>query len=112
MPSLRQLEAKLIRRKVENGHVYDCFVEQIAEADGLFFLCPKCFGQNGGSVGTHAVICWFIGKVPDDAVPKPGRWNPSGKGIDDLTFVDHGAASVLLLGGCGWHGFVKNGLAD
>lgn len=85
-------------------------VESLAEADGVMFLCPKCFADNKGEVGTHSVICWFVGKVPDDVCPKPGRWNPSGTGLHDLTFVGHGAVSVLLTGGgCAWHGFVKNG---
>lgn len=86
-------------------------VETLAEADGVWFLCPKCFAANGGKRGTHMVLCWFVGKVPDDAQPKPGRWNPAGSSLDDLTFVGPGAASVLLLSdaGCQWHGFVKNG---
>jgi hypothetical protein len=87
------------------------YVDTLAEAHGVMFLCPKCYATNGGEVGTHHVLCWFVGKVPDDADPKPGRWNPSGTGIDDLTFVGPGAASVLLTSeeGCQWHGFVNNG---
>ncbi len=85
-------------------------VEALAHADGIEFLCPKCFAANGGPVGTHAVICWFEGKVPDDAEPKPGRWNPTGSGFNDLSFVPGKKShSVLLLGGCAWHGFVTNG---
>lgn len=83
-----------------------------AEADGVMFLCPKCYAANGGKVGTHSVICWFAGRVMDDLDPKPGRWNPQGTGLDDLTFVPPGAVSVQLLGGCGWHGFVRNGSAE
>ncbi len=86
--------------------------DEMAGADGIIFLCPKCFERNKGSVGTHSVICWFVGRVPDDADPKPGRWNPSGTGLDDLTFVGPGAASVLLTSGCAWHGFIKDGKAD
>jgi len=112
MPTLLELEAKFIRREVKLDATYFVFVPTITEADGLFFLCPKCFGINGGNVGTHAVICWFVGKVPDDADPKPGRWNPSGTGLQDLTFIGPGAASVLLTSGCGWHGFVMNGIAE
>jgi hypothetical protein len=87
-------------------------VEEMRGAHGVWFLCPKCFAENGGPEGTHAVICWFRGLVPDDLDPKPGRWNPSGTGLDDLTFVPPGAVSVQLLSGCGWHGFVKNGQAE
>ena len=85
-------------------------VQTLSEAQGIIFLCPKCFEVHGGPEGTHSVICWFAGRgVPDDMDPKPGRWNPAGTGYDDLTFVEPGSVSVLLLGGCGWHGFVKNG---
>lgn len=31
--------------------------------------------------------------------------------LSDLTFIGPGAASVLVTG-CGWHGFVKNGEAQ
>lgn len=85
------------------------YVDSLQEADGVWFLCPKCFSANGGEVGTHMVGCWFVGKVPDWVEPNPGRWNPSGTGLADLTFVPPGAISVLLTSGCGWHGFVKDG---
>jgi hypothetical protein len=89
-------------------------VDTLAEADGVWFLCPKCFAQNSGPVGTHVVICWFVGKVPDDVDPKPGRWTPTGTGLSDLTFVPSAGRShsVLLTGGCKWHGFVSNGDAS
>lgn len=91
-------------------HTFHVHVDLLAEAHGLQFLCPKCFVTNGGDVGTHSVICWFEGKVPDDVAPKPGRWNPVGTGIDDISFVPgQKSNSVLLLGGCDWHGFVTNG---
>lgn len=85
-------------------------VDALAAADGIWFLCPKCFAANGGPVGTHGVVCWFEGKVPDDEAPGPGRWNPAGSGYDDLSFVPGKKSnSVLLTGGCAWHGFVTNG---
>jgi hypothetical protein len=85
-------------------------VGTLAEADGVSFLCPKCFASNGGPVGTHTVVCWFEDKVPDDAHPGPGRWNPVGTSLDDLTFVPgKKSQSVLLTSGCAWHGFVTNG---
>jgi hypothetical protein len=87
-------------------------VSTLAESDGIMFLCPKCFAENGGAVGTHAVLCWFEGKVPDYASPKPGRWNPTGTGFADLSFVPGAKShSVLLLSGCAWHGFITNGEA-
>jgi hypothetical protein len=107
-------------------------VDGIAEADGVMFLCPKCFVHNGGEVGTHRVLCWRP-RVPQTRDPKPGRWELVGTGFDDLSLVA-GSSSVLLKSFCarpgcpnwhgwpegggppcadprcaGWHGFVKNG---
>jgi hypothetical protein len=85
-------------------------VDDIHQAHGIRFLCPKCYGANGGAAGTHSVICWFEGRVPDHAQPGPGRWNPTGTGFEDLSFVPGKKShSVLLIGGCAWHGFLKNG---
>lgn len=107
---LRDLEAVFRRREVRDDGVFHVPVETLAEADGIMFLCPQCFAANGGRVGTHMVICWFEDRVPDDAVPGPGRWKPQGTGLDDLTFVvGKRSNSVALIGGCGWHGFVTNG---
>lgn len=86
--------------------------DRLDGAHGVMFLCPLCYAKNGGPTGTHSVICWFEGRVPDSASPKPGRWHPAGTGLADLTFVPPGAVSVQLLGGCGWHGFVRNGDAS
>lgn len=112
MPTLRELEANLVKLTSPNGSMR--YVETLAEADGLMFLCPKCFAENKGSVGTHSVLCWFVGRVPDTLDPKPGRWTPQGTGLDDLTFVPGApprAVSVKLTSGCMWHGFVKQGAA-
>ena len=87
--------------------------DDFAEAQGVSFLCPKCFVENGGSVGTHQVWCWFRGRgVPDDYNPKPGRWTPQGTGYDDLTFVPGDPpmpVSVQITSGCMWHGHVNHG---
>lgn len=93
---------------------YNVVVEALVDADGVMFLCPKCFSDNAGPVGTHRVICWFVGRVSDDVKPGPGRWTPSGTGLADLTFVPSPGRtqSVLLTGGCGWHGFVVDGAAS
>jgi hypothetical protein len=79
----------------------------IETAQGIRFLCPVCF-QKHGEAGTHSVLCWFKGRgVPDGLSPGPGRWTPSGTGFADLTL----APSVNLSGpGCGWHGFLTNGM--
>ena len=102
-------EADLDERTGSVEHIVD--VDRLEEADGVWFLCPKCYAANGGRIGTHAVLCWFVGRVPDDVDPKPGRWTPIGTGLRDLTFVPSAGRtqSVLLTGGCGWHGFVVDG---
>lgn len=88
---------------------YWTFVDTITEAQGIEFLCPKCFGSGG----QHAVVCWSRSRgVPDDASPGPGRWTMEGTGYHDLTLNGDppgNARSVLLMGGCAWHGFVTNG---
>lgn len=85
-------------------------VDTIAEADGISFLCPKCVDDQGRG---HSVICWFEGKVPDDATPGPGRWNPSGTGYSDLSFVPGAKSnSVQLNGGCNAHFLVANGMVE
>jgi hypothetical protein len=77
----------------------------IAQAQGVLFLCPACFVKNGGPVGTESVLCWFRDRgVPDDALPGPGPWTASGTGFDDLTL----SPSVNVTNGH-WHGFVTNG---
>lgn len=86
-------------------HTYLINVDTVAEADGVIFLCPKCFTANGGSVGTHSVICWRP-HVPQTEDPKPGRWEFQGTGLADLTLVA-GSSSVLLQGGCNAHFFVR-----
>ncbi len=88
----------------------DKYTDDIAQADGIMFLCPKCFVENGGNVGTHSMICWFNGRsIPAEKKPGPGRWNPSGTGYEDLSFVEPGATSVLCKGGCEAHFFIRNG---
>ena len=107
---LADLDAKFLKRVDERTHRY---VATLAEADGVQFLCPVCFAKNNGPAGTHGVLCWFVGMVPDETLPKPGRWTPQGTGLHDLTFVPGTPPrlnSVLLTGpGCGAHFFVVNG---
>lgn len=82
-------------------------VEKLEDADGVWFLCPKCFKANGGEVGTHAVRIGFKG------IAKPGTygynkkgepvlWAMQGHGVDDLQLTP----SIQLEGGCNWHGYV------
>lgn len=89
-------------------------VKALETAQGLWFQCPKCFEPR--SKRGHFVLCWFRNRgVPDDMDPGPGRWTPSGTGLTDLTFVPGEppmSVSVLLQGGCGWHGFIRDGHAE
>ena len=90
-------------------------VEDMGNAMGVEFLCPLCFTTNAGPIGTHAVICWSRSRgTPEDETPGPGRWRMDGTGLHDLTLnadPPGTARSVLLTGGCGWHGFVDGGFA-
>lgn len=104
---LSELDPHFLARDGQSG--WSRHTDLLRGADGIIFLCPKCFAANGGPVGTHSVICWFSGRVPDDVTPGPGRWSPEGTGYDDLTFAGPGAASVRLNSGCRWHGFVRDG---
>lgn len=103
MPTLRELEGAFIKR-TDSGFRSDA---TFADCDGLMFLCPKCYAENHGPVGTHMVICWKP-HVPQDVSPRPGRWSQEGTGLDDLRLVA-GSSSIALQGGCGWHGFVGMG---
>lgn len=136
MPTLRQLEARLYRVVTEVSREQDqkgqfvfrddageifmwspkperrilVPVQNLAEADGISFLCPQAFARNGGGRGTHSVYIWFEGRgAPDDmghdSTGKPARWKiEGGSGLDDLS-LSH---SILEIDGgrCGWHGFV------
>ena len=111
---LRDIEGRFLGHYSDaDGKVSFAYVDALQDAQGVMFVCPKCLSENGGKrEGVHSVICWFAGRVPDSAQPGPGRWNPQGSGLDDLSFVGPGNVSVQLLGGCGWHGFVSNGGAQ
>lgn len=78
------------------------------EATGIIFLCPTCFENNKGPVGTHSIICWSP-VVPSYVDPKPGRWNLVGEDFNNLSLVA-GSSSVQLNGGCNAHFFIKEGL--
>lgn len=100
--------------QVTGMRAYWPYAQGIDDAQGIEFLCPKCFQANGGTGGTHAVVCWSRSRgVPDAAQPGPGRWQLVGTGYHDLTLeAEPGQSrSVALIGGCTWHGFVTNGEA-
>lgn len=83
-------------------------VDTLAEADGVQYLCPKCFTCNGGPVGTHSILNWFVGKVPDNITPTGGRWIPQGE-LENLTYIGPSSASVLLTGACQAHFHIRDG---
>jgi len=101
---LIELEPEFLRITGEGTFTRDATIND----DGLMFLCPVCFVNNGNSnVGTHRVICWTP-KVPQTIQPTPGRWGMQGTGFDDLTLVA-GSSSVRLIGGCNAHFFIQKG---
>lgn len=110
---LTDLEPQFMKRLSDNEFLY---VDSIAEADILKFLCPVCWKKNGGPIGTHAVICPNPG-VPLTTLPNMGRWNLVGTGFHDLT-LQAGSSSILIKAteaekaqGIAehWHGFIRNG---
>lgn len=112
MMRLTELAPQFLRYEKRADGVFLPYVDRIEEAQGISFLCPVCFAKNGGPVGTHGVICWSSSRgVPDDATPGPGRWRLEGTGYGDLSLMEEPgkSRSVLLMGGCGWHGFVTAG---
>jgi hypothetical protein len=103
---LIDLEPQFLKTN-EDGTLHH-YVDSIKEADGIRFLCPLCFKNNKGSVGTHGCICWQP-HVPQNISPKPGRWYFDGTGYDNLT-LRNGSSSILLNGdGCKAHFFIKDG---
>lgn len=92
-----------------NTHRY---VDTIAEAQGVMFLCPVCWKTNSGPVGTHMIVCWSSSRgVAPDVLPGPGRWTLEGTGYADLTLgCEPGKSrSVLITSGCMAHFFVTGG---
>lgn len=86
----------------------------VVDASGVMFICPRCFIDNDGSIGTHSIICWFADRgVPPEQDPKPGRWRPgASSSIGDLTFVGPDAVSIQIIGSCNAHFFVRNGQVE
>lgn len=91
----------------------------LLRAQGVLFQCPKCaIGLEAGTEegrrfvrGAHYVACWFSNPngaavAPPEALPAP-RWTveAGSTSIDDLTL----SPSIAIVGGCAWHGFVRNG---
>jgi hypothetical protein len=102
---LTELFPRFLKR-IDDNHFQS--VDTVAEADGLTFICPKCFEANGKQrPGVHSIICWAP-SVPQTTQPKPGRWELIGRSLDDLT-LRAGSSSILLTSGCAAHFFITNG---
>jgi hypothetical protein len=100
---LTDLQPKFLKRVGDERETWE-EIDAITEADGVMFLCPKCFAAKGGPVGTHSVVCWKP-HVPQTVDPKPGRWPMTGTGYADLTLTP----SIQIPPPCSWHGFITNG---
>ena len=123
---LTELEPKFFRYEVRtetwetvNGpktgpREYRIPVKELGEAQCVQFLCPKCFAEWGSNYGVHYVEVTFSGRgVPNELgthnrAGNPTRWAVSGNNFSDLTTQP----SILLEGGCNWHGFLTNGDAN
>lgn len=106
---LRELEAEFVKLapgSEATGKLIN-HATAMGGADGLWLLCPKCFLENGGRVGTHGLYLWRP-HVPLTVFPKPGRWEWQGASLDDLTLFA-GSSSIHCIEGCGAHFFVRGG---
>jgi|SRR5581483_523604 len=105
---LIDLEPRLFRLADINGDSASLErVDSLAEAQGIRFVCPKCFVSNNGPIGTHYIICLFRDKgIPNNIMQTIARWFVSGKDFSDLTLTP----SILLPDNCMWHGFITNGM--
>lgn len=79
-------------------------VDTLKEAQLLHFLCPKCYRENNGPVGTHSIHMPFADRGVDHQLEKH-QWNVTGTNFEDLSTNP----SYLIVGGCAWHGYITNG---
>lgn len=115
-------------RKVTGPREYMIPCSLIDDAQGITFLCPKCFAENrdkippgtigqdavaGLGVGVHSVQVTFSGRGALDSQGshnksgEPSRWDATGDSFQKLTLKP----SILVNEscGCGWHGFITDG---
>lgn len=102
---LTDLEPTFLR--IEDDRTYRYEGVGLVDADGVTFLCPKCFAAKSGPYGVHSIICWRP-RVPQTFYPTPGRWEFQGTGFADLSLVA-ASSSVSLTTGCRAHFFVERG---
>jgi len=107
---LLNLEPRFLVHEERDGRHINRKVDTLAEATGMFFLCPGCFAKNEGPIGTHGIIVTFAGRgVPDHLGShgnsgQPSRWTVSGTGFHDLS------TQPSIDVGC-WHAYITNGEA-
>jgi len=102
-------------RYVSTDHEYLHYVDTLAEAQGVKFLCPSCFVRNKGAIGTHGIEVSFTGRGVQDhqgshnREGKPSRWNASGSSYADLTLTPSVLIDEAKPACDGWHGHITNG---
>lgn len=111
---LADLDPQWLRYVADGGLGH---VESIDQAQGLMFLCPKCFLANGGPVRTHSVIVWSRSR----GVPTRRRQGRGAGHSPALGFTISPSTAIRLAtraridlsgtAGCQWHGFITNGEA-
>ncbi len=92
----------------ERGNVVYPHVDNLNDAHGIRYLCPKCFEENSGSVGTHGIVN-FDPSISQEFRPTPGRWNLIGTGLDDLSLINESSSIAMTGEGCKAHFFVSFG---
>ena len=102
---LSQLEPALILIADGNTLAHIGFDQR---PDGISFLCPQCFKDNGGSVGTHSILCWQP-HVSQDVLPAPGRWAIDGDSFENLSLIAGSSSILLNESKCHAHFYVTNG---
>lgn len=106
---LTQLAARWVVQASDDGSFRKSRDDPQPAAFGVMFLCPKCFADNGGEVGTHSVIVPFADRgVPTGFMPTMPRWSATGETLETLTTKP----SIAIQGGCGWHGWITDGDAS
>lgn len=85
--------------------------DTLTEAQCVWFVCPKCSQAAGELPGCHYVEVPFAdrgviaGQGVKNSKGEDVRWSVSGTGYGDLTTQP----SILVEGGCNWHGHLTNG---
>lgn len=96
---LADLEPQFLRvLDLADKHSLYAEAEQLADAHGVLFFCPRCTGARA-----HYVLCWTP-VVPAHHTPGPGRWTLSGTGLADLTL-----SPSVVVSACGAHFWVRDG---